>query len=65
MKSYLTNTDLSSITEAGELFQLIDGNMIIDNTSHIYDQPLLFSAFLTTIELRNSTISGIFLVNPN
>jgi len=59
MKSYLAVTDLSSFTEAGELVRLIYGNLNIENNSHIYEQSSLFSTFLSTVEFRNSTISGI------
>ena len=59
MKVYLSNSDLSLVTESKYLLEVVQASLEITDSSSVYKESLLVSSFLSTITVRNSQLSDI------
>ena len=57
LRAYIiSNPVLFNYPDGSKLFDLIDSNVSIQNGTVLFDQISLFKSFLSTIEIKNSTI---------
>ena len=57
LRAYIiSNPTLFNYPDGSKLFDLIDSNVSIQNGTILYDQISLFKSFLSTVEIKNSTI---------
>ena len=61
MKNYLKNEDLTLIKKSSALIQLIYGSLIVKNASNFSGQSVIFSAFLSSITMNESTVANIIV----
>ncbi|CAI2365727.1 unnamed protein product [Moneuplotes crassus] len=65
MKAYLNSTNLTEISEQGYLFQVLQGNLNILNSTHIHDENLVLKSFLSTVTVENSLFSNLeYSISP-
>lgn len=65
MKDYLQNQDLSSISESEYLFEALQANFDITNSTKIHHQSLILLSFLSTVNIQDSIISEISFETPS
>ncbi|CAI2367043.1 unnamed protein product [Moneuplotes crassus] len=65
MKAYLNSTNLTATSEQGYLFQVLQGNLNILNSTHIHDENLVLKSFLSTVTVENSQFSNVeYSISP-